>query len=72
MFDRINKGQLIVIPIALINTSKEIWGETADQFEYVTTFVSKVVPLILVSLARQDGTPSLKQLATFLVSGEIC
>ncbi|KAF9453671.1 cytochrome P450 [Macrolepiota fuliginosa MF-IS2] len=29
---RITKGQTILIPIALINTSKEIWGEDAREF----------------------------------------
>jgi len=30
---RIAKGQVIVIPISIINTSKEIWGGNADQFD---------------------------------------
>jgi hypothetical protein len=32
--DRVSKGDLVLIPIRLMNRSTEIWGEDANEFRY--------------------------------------
>ncbi len=39
--DRVSKGDLVLIPIRLLNRSTELWGEDANEFRYaqVSPFV---------------------------------
>jgi cytochrome P450 len=30
--DRVSKGDLVIIPIRLLNRSTEVWGEDANEF----------------------------------------
>jgi hypothetical protein len=32
--DRVSKGDLVAIPIRLLNRSTEVWGEDANEFRY--------------------------------------
>ena len=32
--DRVSKGDLVSIPIQLLNRSTELWGEDANEFRY--------------------------------------
>ena len=39
--DRVSKGDLVFIPIRLLNRSTEVWGEDAKEFRYaqVSSFI---------------------------------
>jgi hypothetical protein len=41
--DRVSKGDLVVIPIRLLNRSTEVWGEDANEFRY-----AQVSPFIML------------------------
>jgi cytochrome P450 len=41
--NRVNKGSMILIPIAAINRDRSIWGGDADQFRYRTCSLEKVL-----------------------------
>ena len=32
--DRVSKGDVVAIPIRLLNRSTEVWGEDANEFRY--------------------------------------
>jgi hypothetical protein len=41
--DRVSKGDLVFIPIRLLNRSTEVWGEDANEFRY-----AQVSPFIML------------------------
>jgi cytochrome P450 len=43
--DRVSKGDLVIIPIRLLNRSEEVWGEDANEFRY-----AQVSPFIMYVL----------------------
>jgi cytochrome P450 len=43
--DRVSKGDVVVIPIRLLNRSTEVWGEDANEFRY-----AHLLPFILYFL----------------------
>jgi len=40
---RVSKGDLVSIPIRLLNRSTEIWGEDANEFRFVLVFLSDIL-----------------------------
>ena len=41
--DRVSKGDLVLIPIRLMNRSTEIWGEDANEFRYAQVTLSIIL-----------------------------
>ena len=39
MSSSVSKDDIIFIPILIMNRSKELWGEDAFEFKYVTSLV---------------------------------
>jgi hypothetical protein len=46
--DRVSKGDLVAIPIRMLNRSTEIWGEDANEFRYVQESFSIILYILTV------------------------
>ena len=83
--DRISKGDLVLIPIRLLNRSPELWGEDANEFRYAKSVaVYLVICLDGRSIIRPErwdddipdavkGLPSVYgHLMTFIAGAHAC
>lgn len=46
--DRVSKGDLVLVPIRLLNRSTEIWGEDANEFRYAQELLSVILYVLTV------------------------
>ena len=55
--NRVSKGDLVIIPIRLLNRSTEVWGEDANEFRYaqVSPFIMLYVLTGRNIAGRSDG-----------------
>jgi hypothetical protein len=83
--DRVSKGDLVVIPIRLLNRSTEVWGEDANEFRYAQVWPFIVLYVLTVGVLNHrperwddvpdaaNGLPSVYgHLMTFIAGAHAC
>ena len=48
--DRVSKGDLVFIPIRLLNRSTEVWGENANEFKYAQVLHFGMLYVLMVGV----------------------